>query len=263
MTQFVPKQWKAMRQWLTTPLGEAFLMAEARYVEKSSKTLFGLHLLLLGEPQFGLGVLKNPISHRVWVHPKVSENSGNSKEPGISDNLSAVSGRQDKLPILSDEIDLVYLAHCLEYLPNPHEVLREANRVLRPEGHVIISLFNPFSLWNLWRGLLHFIKPVAWDGRLISMMRIKDWLSLLGFDVVETKRYFFQLPINHPSFLKHFAWLIAWLEKFGQFFLPFGGASYIVVAKKRVLTLTPIKQPIKERKSVITPGLIEPVTRSK
>ena len=49
-------------------------------------------------------------------------------------------------PLASQSVDLVALPHVLEGHPNPHEVLREVERVLIPEGQVVLSGFNTASL---------------------------------------------------------------------------------------------------------------------
>src|SRR5262249_16824387 len=136
--------------------------------------LFGYHLILLGEPQFFEIIQNSPILHRVCVHPEMETSLAGS----------TVCARQDKLPLLSDEADLVVLAHCLEAHSNSHEVLREIYRILVPEGHVLIIGFNPWSLWGLWRLLLRFIKRRPWDARFMSITRLRDWLTLLGFDLL-------------------------------------------------------------------------------
>ncbi|MBK6906226.1 MAG: methyltransferase domain-containing protein [Rhodocyclaceae bacterium] len=43
------------------------------------------------------------------------------------------------LPFASNSIDLVVVPHTLEFDSNPHQVLREVERVLVPEGQVLVS----------------------------------------------------------------------------------------------------------------------------
>src|SRR5205823_3662158 len=103
-------------------------------------------------------------------------------------NISPLSVRFDKLSIANDSVDVVYLAHCLERIANPHEVLREVFRILLPEGHVIITGINPWSFWGFTRFLLRYIYPLPWDGHFISVMRLSDWLTLLGFEIILIKK---------------------------------------------------------------------------
>ena len=221
------KHWQKLRAWWETPLGQSFLSAEQSQAEKLLPTLFGYHLLLLGEPQFVSCLQKSPILHRVWLH----------QMPSFQEGLSAIGGRTDKLPIIQDGIDVIYLAHCLEFVDNPHEVLREGFRVLLPEGHIIISNFNPWSIWGIWRFLIRYIKPAAWDGHFISITRLKDWLSLLGFDVLSVSHYYFRPPIQHIKTLER----LKFLETIGRWIWPFWSGGYIIHAQKRIITLTAIR----------------------
>ncbi len=239
--------WKALRTWLLEPLGRALIEMESQKVQQLISRLFGYHVLLLGEPPFLKLVSSSPILHRVWVHSE-----GITCEEG-----SPIQSRQDKLPILSDEIDLLCLAHSLEYIQNPHEVLRESYRVLKSEGHLLVLGFNPWGLWGIWRLMRHFLKPVPWDGQFISRSRLKDWLALLGFDLLKIEMCFFRPPINNESFLKQ----TKWLEWLGRYCWPFLGASYIILAQKRVLTLTALKPAWAKRPRVVPGRLVEPATR--
>lgn len=265
------KSWKMLRAWLSEPLGQTLLNIESHKVQPFIKRLFGYHALLLGEPQFLKLMNHSPILHRIWVHPAIIsdfeenqaqtssqlQNTLNTQYPSQMQNGSPVQSRQDKLPILSDEIDLLCLAHCLENIQNPHEVLRESYRVLKSEGHLLILGFNPWSLWGIWRLMRRYIKPVPWDGQFITRSRLKDWLALLGFDLLKIDMCFFRPPINNETFLKK----TQWLEWLGRFFWSFFGASYIILAQKRVLTLTAVKPAWAERRGLVPTRLIEPVAR--
>ena len=92
------------------------------------------------------------------------------------------------LPIESNSIDLVLLPHILEFSANPHQILREVQRVLVPEGHAIVCGFNPRSLWGV-RGLFGSVKDedYPWQGNFIARPRLKDWLTLLDFEITEDR----------------------------------------------------------------------------
>jgi SAM-dependent methyltransferase len=240
---------KALRTWLSEPLGQSLLEEETQQLAPRIEKLFGYHLLVLGEPQFLSCMTSSPILHRVWVHPEIA----------ASTEGNPLNARQDKLPIISDEIDVVFLAHCLEAIHNPHEVVREAYRVLKPEGHIIITGFNPWSSWGIWRGLVRYIKKAPWDGRFISLSRVKDWLALLGFDITHVQTCYFRPPVTNAATLRR----LKWLEWLGRWVWPFWGGTYIVFAQKRVMTLTPIRPTWEKPNQLLPVGLGEPVSRVK
>lgn len=242
----ISKHGKRLNAWWASPLGSAFLGAEEAQLKKMLPRLFGYHLLVLGEPVFLQCVEESPIAHRVAIYPEAS----------LSNTQHTLTARHDKLPLISDGADLIYVAHSLAFIKNPHEVLREVFRALMPEGHVIISNFNPWSAWGLWRWCMHYIKRVPWDGHFISVTRLKDWLALLGFDVLEVKRYFFRPPISHPGLLQR----LAWLETCGRWFWPFFGGGYVLLAQKRVMTLTPIRPAFAIDRKALIANNIEPVS---
>lgn len=139
---------------------------EQAFFDSSVSDIFGFNAVQLGLPQHNL--LRYS---RIPVHIKAG------KEAGVTLWLEA-----EELPFETGSIDLVLLPHILEFSAHPHQILREVERVLRPEGSVIISGFNPLSLWGMRRALGQKTE-YPWCGNFISLLRMKDWLNLLGFEV--------------------------------------------------------------------------------
>lgn len=216
-----------MNTWVKTPYGARFLQLETAIVSKFLSSCVGYHMLLLGEPCFQSSLIHQGIQHPVVVHP-FSENEH---------HYSYLRCRQDKLAVQSDAVDYLYLAHCLESANNSHEILREAYRVLVPEGYVIITGFNPWSLMGICRPLFKWFKKMPAWRKFYSLSKIKDWLSLLDFEVIETKTYLFHPPINAKRVLR----ITHWFERFCGMCFPFFGGSYFIVAKKRIIPLSLIK----------------------
>ncbi len=231
-----------MRKWLKTLLGQSFIKAEQQVIETFIPTLFGYELLWIGEPDFYQCVKHSPISHHTWINLNTVNR----------EYLNPIKSRADKLPILSDSIDLIYLAHGLEFTNNPHEVLRETGRVLIPEGHLIITGFNPWSLWGLWRYCTHYFKPLPWDGQFIAVEKLKDWLGLLGFEVLQVKEFFIRPPFTNEKLLKR-------TEFIENLPLPrfLGKGGYAVFAKKQVIPLTPIRTRWQTEEDSIGTSLVE------
>lgn len=159
---------RTLSDWFVTPQGQYVMMRELQLYDRSVSDLFGFNALQLGLPQHNL--LRNS---RMPLHIRAG------KETGVRVWLEP-----EELPFESDSLDLVLLPHILEFSPHPHEILREVERVLRPEGRVIISGFNPYSAWGM-RRLLGKKSEYPWNGHFISASRMKDWLKLLGIEVEE------------------------------------------------------------------------------
>lgn len=141
-----------------------------------------------------------------------------------------------QLPLASQSLDLLLLPHVLEFSPHPHDTLREAERILVPEGHLLLSGFNPVSLWGVHR-LLDRGNGYPWQGRFIPLLRIKDWLALLGLEVVGGRMACYAPPWRNQIWLQR----CRWLDRAGQRWWPLLGGVYFLVAKKRVTGLRVIR----------------------
>jgi len=136
--------------------------------------------------------------------------------------------------------------------------LREAERVLVAEGHILILGFNPRSLWGLTRAISINSQHVPWNGKFRSVTRIKDWLRLLGFEIVITKYMFHRPPIQHQGILKKFMVFDTMMKKL----LPFWGGVYMVIGRKKVSTITPIKPRWRTRRKLVT-GVVDTASKSR
>jgi len=128
------------------------------------------------------------------------------------------------------------LPHVLEFADNPHQILREVERVLRPEGNLLISGFNPFSLWGMHRALGRK-QGYPWCGHFIRLPRLKDWLALLGFEVVGGRFAAYAPPLHHSKWLDSFSFM----EKAGDRWWAVSGGVYFLHAIKRVPGMRLIK----------------------
>ena len=241
--------WNHLYQWFKTPLGKEVHRLEKTYMNKLLSNLFGYHLLLLGSPDFVEGIKDSRVSRRA-VMDITGVNS-----PTCDGQFT---GNPESLPVCSDVLDVMVLPHILEFSESPHDVLREVERCLVPEGHVVIIGLNPFSWWIIWRWIFSWRKQIPWCGNFISTTRIKDWLALLGFEYLETKYFFYRPPLQHKSILNK----LFIFEKITSKVTPWFGGAYILVARKKVSTLTPIRPRWRTRQK-IRAGLVEPISRIK
>ncbi len=253
--------WHMVHQWYRTDLGQVFLHSEKQALNKLLEQIFGYNLLQLGS----LDNSRLTVSSRVSFQFVCESASNLNHDFYPAGKQPAYLGQFDDLAIQSHAIDAVILPHSLEFEPNPHQILREVERVLVAEGKVVILGFNPFSLWGFWHKYWEIRNRIASDanrekvplpscGHLLSQKRLRDWLKLLGFDIHVVSEYFYRPPIKNASLLKK----LEFMEAAGKALplLPAGG--YLMVATKRVSTLTPIPQKWKFSKAIIGPNTIEP-----
>ncbi len=142
------------------------------------------------------------------------------------------------LPVASDSTDLVVLMHSLSQSKDPHAILREANRVLIPDGKLIIIDFNPVSFWGLRHMLQGWLDDAPWAGHYYTAGRLNDWASLLGFDQLHQFKCGFIPPFNYPNLIAR----SRILSKFSERWLKFSAALNILVFEKNTIPLTPIRQ---------------------
>jgi SAM-dependent methyltransferase len=161
-----------------------------------------------------------------------------------------------ELPIASDCIDLAVLPEILQASENPHQILREVERVLIPEGVVIIIGRNPFS-WHGLKNRLHQKRQNSASQHLdISRRRIADWLRLLGLQT-ETE---INLSVTNQRLQNSQTY--PWLKRIGQTFCDWFCSYYIIIARKKVSTLTPIRPSWRRNKQLVPSRLAEPSVRA-
>ncbi len=199
--------------------------------------MFGYHAVQIGLPEMDcLRANRMPFKGFVGETPPPAD---------LHDRWSAVTVAEfEALPFESQSIDLIVLAHALEMSPDPHQVLREAERVLIPEGRLVITGFNPWSLWGARRAMRGLPPCLPELEQILPLLRLKDWLTLLSFEV-DRGRFGCYAPLVRTE-----RWLnrYGFMEKAGDRWWPVCGAAYSVSAVKRVAGMRLIAPAWKQRK---------------
>jgi len=225
-----------LAEWLNTPAGQYVLRWEQKQVDALVANVFGYHAIQIGLPQWDL-LRANRIPYKGCTQALAVAGSDAARVSVVAD--------PENLPFDTQSIDLLILPHTLECSDNPHQILREAERVLMPEGRVVISGFNPWSLWggrDRVPGLDPLIPVPA--HMQVSLARLKDWFKLLSFEM-DRGRFGCYAPSCQTV-----KWLERWsfMEAAGDRWWPVCGAVYMVSAMKRVLAMRLVGPHWKSRK---------------
>ncbi len=232
--------------WLQTAPGSYLLAWAQARLDHEVADAFGFHALQLGLPELD-GLRANRMPHR-WVASDSMQVSQPLPVPPADDGLStrpmgqvlALHCEFDALPFPDASIDLVVMPHSLELARDPHHTLREVERVLVPEGRIVIVGFNPTSLWGLRQRLGRVRRGMGLArGRglflpraseFIGYWRARDWLRLLGFEVEAGRFGCWRPPVTGQRWLERYAWM----DRVGDRWWPVLGAVYVICAVKRV-----------------------------
>ncbi len=209
-----------LSEWFASEQGAYVLAREQAYFDHTVADIFGFNAVQIGVPEQDF--LRN---NRIPLRFSAGNQPGN-----------AVRMVCTELPFDTESLDLVLLPHVLEFSENPHQILREVERVLRPEGNLVLSGFNPFSLWGLHRALGRR-EGYPWCGQFIALPRLKDWLALLGFEVAGGRFAAYAPPLHHRKWLSRYAFM----EKAGDRWWAVSGGVYFLHAIKRVPGMRLIK----------------------
>jgi SAM-dependent methyltransferase len=204
--------------WFAERTGAYLLRQERAVLAEALPTIFGYFLL-----QAGMWGPAGGLLHASPIRSQFVLDCG--EHVGLQ-----IRGPVEELPLASDSVDAVLLPHTLERSREPHRILREAERVLAGEGHLIVLGFHPLGAWA-WRQ--RFGVPTPWAGRYVSALRLREWLAVLGFETVRLRHYLFRPPFKHvllvrSAFLDRLRWRIS-------------ASAYMLVARKRVFAMTPLR----------------------
>ena len=264
-------------EWLKTPAGAYLLAWEQRHLDQAVADVFGFHALQLGLPELDAlranrmphrwlaldtpprddasaatevdsirSVVRSIVestpsfSHEASPRPNPGDAAFRADTPDASPVQPALHTQFDALPFDAASLDLVVLPHALEMASDPHRVLREVERVLVPEGRVLIVGFNPASLWGTRQRLGRLRRRAGFGpardlflpqaGEFIGQRRLRDWLRLLSFEIESGRFGCYIPPVTSARWLERFRWM----EGAGDRWWPVFGALYYIVAVKRV-----------------------------
>jgi SAM-dependent methyltransferase len=218
---------KFLFSFYETPQGKLLQVLEKKYLKRAITVSCKQTILQIG----GVGWENEFIDCSLYQRYYVLDGKGRG-----ADNAQKISAHSFKLPIQSETVDLVLLPHLIEFDINRFQTMREIERVLKPEGEVVIVNFNPLNIWVRMQFLWNKKMSNTWEGFFISRGRIADWLKLLNFEIKTTSEFTIDSIVSTP-------------DRFNLGKRTFFSMAYAVRAVKRQYTLIPltpvkVKQPI-------------------
>lgn len=237
--------------WLEQPAGSYIRAWEQAKLDQLTVDIFGFHALQIGLPQID-ALRANRMPHQ-WQSDCYLRNKNPAEKVAVVHDFA-------ELPFDAQSMDLVVLPHVLEFANEPHQILREVERILIPEGRVIVCGFNRRSLWGARhfgaRMIGHSYMPR--EGEFISSTRMKDWLKLLNMEIEKVEFGCYGFPFKTQQWLERFQFM----ENLGQQWWPYLGAIYMVQAVKRVKGMHLIG-PVRKRKSILSVSPVAVSNRAK
>jgi SAM-dependent methyltransferase len=217
-----------LSDWLKTPQGEYVIRWELARTDGVVSDIFGFNALQLGLPE--IDFLR---ANRITLRQRIGDEG-------------SVALRCDlhHLPFASASIDLVVLPHILEFHADPHQILREVERILIPDGQLVITGFNPISLWGLRQRMSRARDGFPSNGHYLSVLRLKDWLQLLSFEVERGNFGRYAPPCQTRRWLRRWRFM----EAAGDRWWSFAGGIYLLRAVKRVRGMRLIMPPWNQKK---------------
>lgn len=204
---------QSLSEWFKTPPGQYVLDWEQATLDRLLADIFGYFAVQVGCPEIDF-LRANRIPWRSSL--------------ALAGNAHIIADAHE-LPFAAESLDLLVLPHLLEFSEQPHQILREAERVLRPEGELVVTGFNPLSLWGIRRAF-GGSQSAPWNAEFLTVLRVKDWLKLLNFEMRGGRFGLYKPPFDSDKWMQRFAFL----ESAGRAWWPVAGAVYVMQAKKRV-----------------------------
>lgn len=230
----------AARQWFSGPLGRLLLEQEQRLLDEELARFFGGYLVHYG-PCAETSLETQQIQRSVRL--------------GAPFAGTEIVCEEQSWPLVEHAADVVVLQHGLDFCQSPHGLLREAARSVRPGGHLLIVGINPMSAW----GVRHlFAHDVLHEARCIAPKRLGDWLNLLGFALEKRRFGCYRPPLTSPAWQQRLA---GW-ERMAGGWQCAGGGVYLLVARKMVVGLRPLRQARREPMGKLLPLPLAKVNRT-
>ncbi|MFT5115061.1 MAG: SAM-dependent methyltransferase [Parasphingorhabdus sp.] len=232
------------QNWLSGSMGSLLAKAETSAFRELLTSRYYPYAIQFGSPEIRvLDELNSRYSVQLGV-------------PGSDLRPSGVVSAMNSAPFATHTFDLVILPHSLDFTPDPYQLLREYTQIMTSDGYLILTGFQPYSLWGVSKLLRPASKQQPWAGNFYSVNRIQDWLLLLGFQIQAGQLLMYRPPVANPTIFDR----LAFLESAGNRWWPMFGAVYIILAQLKTLRAIPVSK--RSARSRIQSAFPRPVSQS-
>lgn len=253
---------------MESPPGQYLLAWEQAQLDRAVADVFGYHALQVGLPEID-ALRANRMPHRWVAHDDTGPVPGLVTAPPMDAAIPglpvaskvALCCDADALPFPANSLDLVVMPHTLELAGDPHRALSEATRVLVPDGRLVVVGFNPAGPWGLRQRLAHVRRGLGLgsprlflpgDGEFLGYWRLRDWMRLLGLEIQVGRFGCYRPPVRSQKWLDRWSWI----EGAGERWWPVLGASYILVAVRRVPAMRLVGRVRRQRLRAAAPAVV-------
>ncbi len=212
-----PDNWQQLSQ------GELARDELEKALEPITERIFGYYLVKIGSLSGQVNLSKCPIKNQYSCSPNITEHSN-------------VLAKSCELPFQNNSVDAFVLLGELDFAHDPHQIVREIDRAITSDGRIVIAGFNPFSIAGVIKYLPINRKNILHEGRFFTSSRIKDWLALLNFEIVQQDHI-----VYSSLFMRNSLNSESRIQRYFKKYLPWFSSMYIIEARKREIPLSPIK----------------------
>ena len=214
------------QQWLARRDTRRLLALESGWLRDWVSQLHGHHLLYAGIDDVPRFLQRSRLAHTFCMGLPWQRDA-------VQRDAWMASG---DWPLADNSVDVVVLQHVLDMSTHPHQIIREASRVIVPNGYLIVTGFNPYSLWGGVRWLRTFSTRLPWVANPVSERRLQDWLTLLDFrtEAESAVAHTWPVTLGSERISRRIDRVLA-----GSRLLP--ASAYLHVARKTVAGMTPIR----------------------
>lgn len=209
--------------WYQTPLGSLCGELEGRAVLEMAAVKAGEKALDIG---CGTGYFSLMLA-RAGAEVTGVDRSGamvafaeeKARREGIAADFQVANA--GSLPFPPESFDLVTGVTALCFAEAPERVLREARRVLKPSGRIVIGELNALSPWAVARRIKGLVRPSVYrHARFFRPAELERLLTASGFLITARRTLLYFPPLNSPLLLSRYQWF----ERTGERLFPGGGA---------------------------------------